>query len=83
MIREVIRGAIREVIQEVIRETIQEVIRETIQEGVLGVTPEATPEMVQGDTPGADRVTTLVPKEAAVTVTMSLSCNKHINNDRV
>lgn len=76
VIREVVRGVIRGVIQEVIREVIQEVTQ-----GVLGAIQEATPDAIQGDAPEAGRVTTLVPKEAAVTVTISLSCNKRINND--
>ena len=88
VIREVVRGVIRGVIQEVIREVIQEVtqgvlgaIQEATPDVVRENTLEATPDAIQGNTPEAGHVTTLVPKEAAVTVTGSLSCNKHSNSD--
>ena len=77
VIPEVVRGVIREVTQEVIQGADQEATPDVVQE----VTQEATPDAIQGNTPEAGRVTTLVPKEAAVTVTISLSCNKRINND--
>ena len=68
------------VIREVVREVVREVIREVTQEVIQGADQEATPDTIQGDIPEAGRVTTLVPKEAAVTVTGSLSCNKRIND---
>ena len=96
VVRGVIRGVIQEVIREVIQEVTQgvlgaiqeatpDVVRENTQEATPDVvrenTLEATPDAIQGNTPEAGHVTTLVPKEAAVTVTGSLSCNKHSNSD--